>query len=100
MSSVNHPEHYNLPGKKECIEQMREDYGNHVTSVFCLTNAYKYLYRAGHKGDKDEDIDKAIWYFNYANDKLFSAIQGSKSIKLYEYIKSVLKNIKEQKDGK
>lgn len=62
---VNHPSHYNLEGKKECIEQMREDYGETITAIFCLTNAYKYLYRAGHKGSKEEDIAKAEWYFGY-----------------------------------
>ena len=65
MSSVEHPKHYNVSGKKECIEQMREDYGETVTAIFCLTNAYKYLYRAGYKGDKEEDIAKARWYFAY-----------------------------------
>lgn len=67
MEKVNHPDHYNIPGKKECIEQMREDYGEYITAVFCLTSAYKYLYRAGTKpGEtRDEDISKAKWYCGY-----------------------------------
>lgn len=34
-----------------------------------LTNAYKYLYRAGNKdgNTKEQDISKAIFYFDYAN---------------------------------
>lgn len=65
MSNVNHPDHYNLPNRKECIEQMLDDYGHDIVAIFCLTNAYKYLYRAGYKGDKNEDISKAEWYYNY-----------------------------------
>ena len=65
---VNHPDHYNVPGKRECIVAMQEDYGDAITAVFCLTNAYKYLYRAGLKegSSKDQDIAKAVWYYNYA----------------------------------
>lgn len=70
--AVNHPSHYNQAGKKECIEQMRADYGDTITAVFCLTNAYKYLYRAGEKADnsKEQDIAKARWYYNYS-EKLY-----------------------------
>ena len=64
---VNHPDHYNIPGKKECIVQMKEDYGEVCTAIFCLTNAYKYLYRAGSKegNSQEQDIAKAKWYFSY-----------------------------------
>lgn len=67
---VNHPNHYNIPGRKECIVEMRERYGDYITSMFCLTNAYKYLYRAGEKANNPEqqDRDKALWYFNYAKE--------------------------------
>lgn len=69
---VNHPEHYNTSGKRECIIAMQEDYGDFVTAIFCLTNAYKYLYRAGKKDQNSfqQDIDKAKWYFNYLTEKL------------------------------
>lgn len=91
-NKISHPSHYNLPGKKECIEQMREDYGNHITAIFCLTNAYKYLYRAGNKENEDriDDISKAIWYYDYVNDYLFSAVSGNKTIKLYKSVESML----------
>lgn len=46
---VNHPSHYSKAGRKECIVEMEELYGAEVTVVFCLTNSYKYLYRAGDK---------------------------------------------------
>ena len=84
---VNHPSHYNLPGKKECIEQMREDYGDYTVAVFCLTNAYKYLYRAGAKADNsaEQDIAKARWYWNYYSKKLncYDGFSG----KLRNYVK-------------
>ena len=55
---VNHPLHYK--GKNlECIQVIEAfDLG------FCLGNAVKYILRAGKKGDKNEDILKAIWYLN------------------------------------
>lgn len=67
---VEHPSHYNIPGRKECIVEMRERYGSYITAIFCLTNAYKYLYRAGEKDGNPEaqDLDKARWYFNYAKE--------------------------------
>lgn len=77
MEMVNHPNHYNLEGKKECIEQMREDYGETITAIFCLTNAYKYLYRAGHKNDKKQDIAKAKWYLDYFKDIEDTVLFGS-----------------------
>jgi Protein of unknwon function (DUF3310) len=66
---VSHPSHYNKAGRKECIVEMEEKYGPEVTAIFCLTNACKYLYRAGDKENNPErqDIDKTKWYFDYAN---------------------------------
>ena len=66
---VNHPEHYRKKGRKECIVEMEELYGGEITTVFCLTNAYKYLYRAGDKdgNPKEQDVQKSKWYFEYAN---------------------------------
>lgn len=73
MEKVNHPDHYNIPGKKECIEQMREDCGDLAVIIFCLTNAYKYLYRAGAKegNSKEQDIAKAKWYYDYYENLYF-----------------------------
>lgn len=94
MSAVNHPSHYNLPGKKECIEQMREDYGETITATFCLTNAYKYLYRAGHKGSAAEDIDKARWYYDYYS-KIQDGVVFDKLLNnLVIYIETRLEEIK------
>jgi hypothetical protein len=53
---VDHPPHYQ--GKSmETIEVIESFDLN-----FCLGNAIKYILRAGKKGDKEEDLRKAIWY--------------------------------------
>lgn len=87
---VSHPSHYNLEGKKECIELMREDYGETITAVFCLTNAYKYLYRAGNKGSREEDIAKAGWYWEYFKDIEDKVVFDRYLNRLVEKIEEVL----------
>jgi hypothetical protein len=64
---VNHPDHYNMNGRKECIVEMEERYGAKAVAFFCLLNAYKYLYRAGNKdgNTEEQDVQKARWYYNY-----------------------------------
>ena len=57
---VNHPKHYNS-GKYECIDVMKDIFGEEAVKNFCLLNAFKYLWRSDHKNGK-EDIRKAIWY--------------------------------------
>lgn len=64
VEKINHPEHYNRPGRKECIEEMLDIYGPEKVIAFCELNAYKYRYRAGFKGSKEEDLKKANWYLN------------------------------------
>ena len=68
MEYVNHPQHYLRPGRKECIEEIHDLYGDEILAIFCYTNAYKYLYRAGEKANnsKEQDLNKAMWYINYA----------------------------------
>lgn len=56
--AVNHPPHYNWHPTIECLEVVREFNYN-------KGNAIKYVWRAGHKGGPQgeiEDIDKAIQY--------------------------------------
>lgn len=62
--NVNKPDHYQSNGMKyiqpECIHITR-----HLS--FNLGNAFKYIWRAGMKGDKCkeiEDLFKALWYVN------------------------------------
>ena len=59
-NNVDHPSHYNQGGI-ECIDAMVAAYGKEAVSVFCLLNAFKYLWREEHKNGK-EDLEKAIWY--------------------------------------
>lgn len=59
---VNHPSHYNLPDRKECIDEMIDIYGLKDVAKWCEITAYKYEYRAGHKGSVIEDMSKAAWY--------------------------------------
>ena len=59
---VNHPSHYNLPDRKECIDEMIDIYGLKDVAKWCEITAYKYKYRAGHKGSATEDMSKAAWY--------------------------------------
>lgn len=98
VNHVIHPPHYNLPGRKECITEIEEYYGNEVARIFCLTSAYRYLYRAGHKyaNERLQDIAKAEWYIDraisYGPYKKDTLLQEN-VINLYEYTKSKLKEL-------
>ena len=61
LEKVNHPAHYQMEGRKECIEEMLDKFGVEAVKHFCLLNAYKYEYRHEMKGGA-EDIAKAEWY--------------------------------------
>lgn len=63
-NNVNHPGHYNAPGRKECIVEMLEKFGSEKVQTFCELNAYKYQYRHEMKNGQ-EDLDKAAWYEEY-----------------------------------
>ena len=52
---VNHPAHYKDASGIECIEVTR-------LMRFCGGNSFKYIYRAGNKGDLIQDLEKAIFY--------------------------------------
>ena len=56
---VNNPPHYQDSSGIECIEVTRH-------MGFCDGNCFKYLYRAGQKGDAIEDLEKAKWYAKQA----------------------------------
>ncbi len=98
--NVNHPKHYQQKGRKECIVEMEELYGTYITAVFCLTNAYKYLYRAGNKAGntKEQDMQKALWYYTWVKNKqmpLFEMLnrgiidEPREEQKLYLYLKDI-----------
>ena len=60
---VNHPSHYTR-GKIEVIDFIEDQ-----QLPYHLGNVIKYIARAGHKGDKLEDLKKARWYLDrYINE--------------------------------
>lgn len=56
---VNHPQHYQAKNGLESIDVI-EGFG----LGFCLGNAVKYILRAGKKNNREEDLEKAIWYIS------------------------------------
>lgn len=92
---VNHPRHYNLDGKKECIEEMQEQFGVIPTIMFAVLNAYKYNYRKGYKDNTDLDVKKSEWYLKFAVKTLMHNSFSRRIIKflfpnIYDYIKNSL----------
>lgn len=60
---VNKPEHY-ANTKVECIDAMEEVFGKERVMIFSLLNCYKYLWRRKDKDNEEQDIRKALWYFD------------------------------------
>lgn len=58
LSLVNHPKHYQGNGIEviDIIEAFELN--------FSLGNAIKYILRADKKGNKKQDLEKALWYIN------------------------------------
>ena len=60
MSNVDHPEHYNQ-GQYECIDIMRDVFGDDAVRDFCKLNAFKYIWRESDKnGDEDLSIESCL----------------------------------------
>ena len=55
--SATNPAYYRLGSGVECIDVIR-----HLP--FAQGHAMKYVWRAGHKDDVKQDLDKALWYVN------------------------------------
>jgi translation initiation factor 2B subunit (eIF-2B alpha/beta/delta family) len=61
---VNHPDHYQGSGGMEVIDIIENyDLG------FSLGNAIKYILRADNKGNRKQDLKKAIWYIQREIDR-------------------------------
>ena len=60
---VNSPAHYNQ-GSIECIDAMVSAFGAYSAAEFCKINAFKYLWRLGHKDDEAQEIGKIKWYLD------------------------------------
>lgn len=56
LDMVNHPPHYNH-GKFEVVEVIKDWKLN-----FNLGSVIKYIARADHKGNREQDLQKALWY--------------------------------------
>ena len=92
--SVNHPQHYQKEGRKECIKEMEERFGTYQTCIFALCSAYKYIYRAGEKegNTKKQDLKKAYWYIKYVEDTSVDMFYGLERA----YIKTMTEIIREE----
>ena len=64
---VNKPEHY-ANTKVECIDAMEEVFGKEAVIHFALLNMWKYLWRRKDKDNEEQDIQKAIRYFDIAKE--------------------------------
>ena len=62
---VNKPSHY-TQGGIECIDAIEAALTPQEFLGFCKGNALKYVWRAGLKGDINQDLAKAAWYINKA----------------------------------
>lgn len=117
MNSVDHPEHYNRGGEIE--ENGTAKYGAiklieawGMGKGFCKGNALKYLLRAPYKGERGEDLRKALWYIERAaalpdNYELNNSIDVSTACEAWELSASfeeivdsvVADNLKEAADN-
>jgi len=56
---IDHPEHY----KSDSIEVI--DIIDSFNLNFNLGNSIKYILRADKKGNRKQDLQKALWYINH-----------------------------------
>ena len=69
MSRVEHPDHYQTSTGLEAIDVIETFFHDN----FHLGNVFKYIARAGRKGDYVEDLQKAAWYLQREIDRHASA---------------------------
>lgn len=60
---IHSPKHYNQ-GSIEAIDAMVSAFGNESVKDFCKINAFKYLWRLGHKDEEAQEIGKIKWYLD------------------------------------
>ena len=58
---VNSPLHYKRDDI-ECIDAMKQTTSEEGFAEYCRLNAFKYIWRANNKQNKEQDIQKAVWY--------------------------------------
>jgi hypothetical protein len=93
---VNHPDHYNKEGRKECWDEMIEIFGYEAVAIFDILSAYKYYYRAGSKegNSKEQDLAKINNYMRHSAEMIINNIYiieliGSEDVKR---IKNIVTN--------
>lgn len=57
------PSYYN-DSDISCIDAMVSAFGREATAHFCKVNAFKYIWRLGHKDDETQEIGKIKWYLD------------------------------------
>lgn len=87
---VNHPKHYNLSGRKECIWEMVDLFGMQITIIWAILTIYKYRYRLGNKDDPTQELGKINWYENWVEDH----------IRWYHVVPHIIYAIYRRKHGK
>ena len=63
--AVNHPKHYG--GEDNPLEVIKII--NHYGLNFELANVLKYVLRADKKGNRKQDLQKALWYLQHEINK-------------------------------
>lgn len=78
--------HYNNSCSLSCLDMMKVVFGDHETFIFCLTSAFKYIWRFKDKNGM-EDLDKARWYLDYVK---FYMNDGKKyGVKVSEFVRDL-----------
>lgn len=101
--NVDHPAHYNQSGKKECIEEMRDQFGDLAVYWFCKLNAFKYNYRGGSKegNSAEQDAAKADWYDNYGDNLVgnMTAVDIGKALSPWDSQLRLIQKVIEPSEG-
>lgn len=89
---INQPTHYasTMPSVKvECI-----DFAKNMP--FCQGNAFKYIWRAGHKDNAIQDLRKAMWYLDRCDTQTRNNLAAWDYVfqKLYEDVSSDIEAIR------
>ena len=90
---MNHPKHYASSCSLECIDVMRTVFGDEYTAAGCLFNTFKYLWRYKHKGHPEEDLAKANWYFDRAEDLIPNVEYNDELAEISIRLKNLMEDI-------
>ena len=68
MTDPINPQHYKTGGV-ECIDYLKAKLSEDEFLGFCIGNVIKYLSRIRHKGQNQQDAEKALWYCSWVAGK-------------------------------